>query len=129
MTKTKLARTLASGRLAITAECRPPRSGDAAAIKKLSAALPPGLDAVVVADNHDEIHGSALACAAILATHQVLRTEALVARAAAVVSNVQSNLRLERFMEIPLLKDIPRVTLVPDICSPWECSMGVEAGR
>ncbi len=67
MTKTKLARTLASGRLAITAECRPPRSGDAAAIKKLSASLPPGLDAVVVADNHDEIHGSALACAAILA--------------------------------------------------------------
>jgi len=48
---------------------------------------------------------------------------------AAVVGNIQNNLRLERFMEIPLLKDIPRVTLVPDICSPWECSMGVEAGR
>ncbi len=67
MTKTKLAQALASGRLAITAECLPPRSGDAAAVKKLSAALPPGLDAVVVADNPDEIHGSALACAAILA--------------------------------------------------------------
>ena len=67
MTKTKLARALASGRLATTAECQPPRSGDAAAIKKLSAALPPNLDAVVVADNPDEIHGSALACAAILA--------------------------------------------------------------
>jgi 5,10-methylenetetrahydrofolate reductase len=67
MTKTKLARALASGRLAITAECRPPRSGDAAAIKKLSAALPSGVDAVVVADNPDKIHGSALACAAILA--------------------------------------------------------------
>ena len=58
---------MASGRLAVTAECLPPRSGDAAAVKKLSAALPPSLDAVVVADNPDEIHGSALACAAILA--------------------------------------------------------------
>ena len=67
MTKTRLTRALASGRLAVTAECQPPRSGDAAAIKKLSAALPPDLDAVVVADNPDEIHGSALACAAILA--------------------------------------------------------------
>jgi methylenetetrahydrofolate reductase (NADPH) len=67
MLKTKLAQALASGRLAITAECQPPRSGDAAAIRQLSAALPPGLDAVVVADNPDGIHGSALACAAILA--------------------------------------------------------------
>ena len=67
MTKAKLASALASGRLAVTAECVPPRSGDAAAIKKLSAELPPNLDAVVVADNPDKIHGSALACAAILA--------------------------------------------------------------
>ena len=66
MLKTKLAQALASGRLAITAECQPPRSGDAAAIRKLSAALPPSLDAVVVADNPDGIRGSALACAAIL---------------------------------------------------------------
>jgi methylenetetrahydrofolate reductase (NADPH) len=65
--KSRLARTLSSGRLAITAECLPPRSADAAAVKKLSAALPPSLDAVVVADNPDQIHGSALACAAILA--------------------------------------------------------------
>ncbi len=62
-----LARTLTSNRLAITAECLPPRSADAAAVKKLAASLPPGLDAVVVADNPGEIHGSALACAAILA--------------------------------------------------------------
>lgn len=67
MAKIKLARVLASGRLAITAECQPPCSGDAAAIRKLSAALPPNLDAMVVADNPGEIHGSALACAAILA--------------------------------------------------------------
>ncbi len=66
-TKSKLALTLASGRLAVTAECMPPRSADASAVKKLAAVLPSGLDAVVVADNPDEIHGSALACAAILA--------------------------------------------------------------
>jgi methylenetetrahydrofolate reductase (NADPH) len=65
--KSKLARTLASGRLAITAEYLPPRSPDAGAVKKLAAALPSSLDAVVVADNPDEIHTSALACAAILA--------------------------------------------------------------
>ena len=61
------ARTLTSNRLAITAECLPPRSADAAAVKTLAASLPASLDAVVVADNPDEIHGSALACAAILA--------------------------------------------------------------
>jgi methylenetetrahydrofolate reductase (NADPH) len=58
---------LTSNKLAITAECLPPRSGDAAAVKKLAAALSQSLDAVVVADNPDEIHGSALACAAVLA--------------------------------------------------------------
>lgn len=67
MTKTKLAQALAWGRLAVTAECLPPRGADAAAVKKLSTALPPSLDAVIVADNPDGIHGSALACAAILA--------------------------------------------------------------
>ena len=64
--KSKLARTLASGRLAITAECLPPASPDAVAVKKLAAALPSNLDAVVVPDNPDEIHASALACASIL---------------------------------------------------------------
>ena len=66
--KSKLARTLASGGFAITAECLPPASADAAEVKRLSAVLPSGLDAVVVADNPDEIHCSALACAAILTT-------------------------------------------------------------
>jgi len=65
-TKTRLAQALASGKLAVTAECLPPSSGDAAAVKKLAAALSPRLDAVVVADNPDGIYGSALACAAIL---------------------------------------------------------------
>lgn len=67
MSKSRLAQTLASGRLAITAECLPPASADAAAVKKLAAALPSNLDAVVVADNCGEIHSSSLACAAILA--------------------------------------------------------------
>jgi methylenetetrahydrofolate reductase (NADPH) len=66
-TKSRLARALTSEKLAVTAECLPPRSGDATAVKKLAAALPQRLDAVVVADNPDEIHGSALACAAVLA--------------------------------------------------------------
>jgi methylenetetrahydrofolate reductase (NADPH) len=63
---TKFAQALTSGRLVLTAECIPPRSGGAEAVKRLSNALPAALDAVVVADNPDEIHGSALACAALL---------------------------------------------------------------
>ncbi len=65
--RTSFAQTLASGRPVVTAECVPPHSGDAQAVGRLSAVLPSGLDAVVVADNPDEIHGSALACAALLA--------------------------------------------------------------
>jgi methylenetetrahydrofolate reductase (NADPH) len=65
--KTSFAQALASGRPVVTAECVPPHSGDAEAVKRLSAVLPSALDAVVVADNPDEIHGSALACAALLA--------------------------------------------------------------
>jgi methylenetetrahydrofolate reductase (NADPH) len=66
-TKSKFVQALTSGRLVLTAECLPPRAGGAQAIKKLSVVLAPSLDAVVVADNPDEIHGSALACAALLA--------------------------------------------------------------
>jgi methylenetetrahydrofolate reductase (NADPH) len=65
--KTKFSQALTSSKLVVTAECLPPRSGDAAAVKKLAAALPRRLDAVVVADNPGEMQGSALACAAILA--------------------------------------------------------------
>ena len=67
MPKSSFAQTLTSGRFAVTAECLQPASGDAAAIKKLAATLPPRLDAVVVADNCGGIHSSSLACAAILA--------------------------------------------------------------
>jgi methylenetetrahydrofolate reductase (NADPH) len=64
----KLAQAIKSGRQVVTAECLPAHGADADAIKKLSAALPPGLDAVVVADNPDEVYGSAMATAAILAS-------------------------------------------------------------
>jgi methylenetetrahydrofolate reductase (NADPH) len=66
-TNSRLAQALASGRLALTAECLPPRGGDADAVKKLSSLLPANLDAVVVADNPGGIYSSALACAAMLA--------------------------------------------------------------
>ena len=66
-TNSRLGQALASGRLALTAECLPPRGGGASAVKKLSSILPSHLDAVVVADNPGGIHGSALACAAMLA--------------------------------------------------------------
>jgi methylenetetrahydrofolate reductase (NADPH) len=65
-TKSRLGQALASGRLALTAECLPPRGG-ASAVKELASILPCHLDAVVVADNHGGVHGSALACAAMLA--------------------------------------------------------------
>lgn len=55
-----LAQVLNTGRLAVTAECLPPRGADASAVRKLAASLPARLDAVVVAE-------SSLACAAILA--------------------------------------------------------------
>jgi 5,10-methylenetetrahydrofolate reductase len=64
--KTDLREALNSGRFLLTAGCVPPRSGGAEAVNRLSDVLPPRLDAVLVADNPDEIHGSALACAALL---------------------------------------------------------------
>jgi methylenetetrahydrofolate reductase (NADPH) len=67
-TKSRLSQALASGRLALTAECLPPRGSDAGAVKKLASVLPQHLDAVVVADNPGGVHGSALACAAMLAS-------------------------------------------------------------
>jgi methylenetetrahydrofolate reductase (NADPH) len=66
-TNSRLGQALASGRLALTAECLPPRGSGAGAVKKLSSLLPTNLDAVVVADNPGELQGSALACAAMLA--------------------------------------------------------------
>jgi methylenetetrahydrofolate reductase (NADPH) len=66
-TNSRLGQALGSSRLALTAECLPPLGDGAGAVKKLSSLLPAHLDAVVVADSPGGIHGSALACAAMLA--------------------------------------------------------------
>lgn len=68
---TRLADALRSGRLALTAEYVPPPGADGEVIRKQAASLPPALDAVVVADNHEEIGASALACSSILAAQGV----------------------------------------------------------
>jgi methylenetetrahydrofolate reductase (NADPH) len=78
--KTKLTETLNAGRLALTAECQPPRSAEAGAVRKLLAQLPASLDAVVVADNPEGPAGSALACAAILAAEKREPVLSLVTR-------------------------------------------------
>jgi methylenetetrahydrofolate reductase (NADPH) len=58
------AQALNSSRLILTAECLPPRGTDSEAVRNL--AFPPGLDAIVVADNPGEIRSSAFSAARIL---------------------------------------------------------------
>jgi methylenetetrahydrofolate reductase (NADPH) len=65
-TTNNFAHKLISGQAVVTAECLPPRGADAEAMKRLSAALPDRLDAIVVSDSSSEIHGSPLGCAALL---------------------------------------------------------------
>jgi methylenetetrahydrofolate reductase (NADPH) len=60
------ARALSCDRLIVTAECLPPRGSDPEAVRAFSSALPSGLDAIVVADNPDEIRSSAFSAARIL---------------------------------------------------------------
>ena len=76
----KLEQTLSTGRQALTAECLPPRSGDTGAIQKLAGLFPTALDAVVVADNPEEVGGSALATSAILAAAKIEAVLSLVTR-------------------------------------------------
>jgi len=68
---TRLADALRSGKFALTAEYVPPPGADGSLIKRHAASLPPALDAVVVADNHEAISASALACSSILAAEGV----------------------------------------------------------
>ena len=68
---TRLADALRSGKFALTAEYVPPPGADGSVIKRYAASLPPALDAVVVADNHEAISASALACSSILAAEGV----------------------------------------------------------
>ena len=76
----KLEQTLGAGRQALTAECLPPRSGDAGAVRQLAGCFPPALDAVVVADNPEEAGGSALATAALLAAEKIEAVLSVVTR-------------------------------------------------
>ena len=67
----KLSEKLGSGKTVVTAACVPPHGTDPAAVKKLAACFPPSLDGVVVGDHAEQAHGSALACAALLAAEKV----------------------------------------------------------
>ena len=79
-TKTKLAQTLGAGRMALTAECFPPRGYDPQAGKKLAVCFPAAVDAVVVADNAEEVRSSALACAVLLAGEKIEPVLSMVTR-------------------------------------------------
>ena len=67
----KLSEKLGSGKPVLTAACVPPHGTDPAAVKKLAALFPASLDAVIVGDHAEKAHGSALACAVLLATEKV----------------------------------------------------------
>ena len=66
--------------MALTAECFPPRGCDPQAVKKLAGCFSAGVDAVVVADNAEEVRSSALACAALLARENLQPVLTLVTR-------------------------------------------------
>jgi methylenetetrahydrofolate reductase (NADPH) len=78
--KSRFAQALQTQRLVITAECLPPRGADGAAVKQLAAALPKAVSALVVAENHEEIRASALACAVLLLKENVEPILPLVVR-------------------------------------------------
>ena len=65
---TKLAETLSSGRLALTAQCVVAEVTDAEGVRRLAAAFPSMLDALVVCDGDREASLSALACSSLLAS-------------------------------------------------------------
>ncbi len=66
--------------MALTAECFPPLGCDPQAVKKLAACFPSAVDAVIVADNAEEVRSSALACAALLARENLQTVLTLVTR-------------------------------------------------
>jgi methylenetetrahydrofolate reductase (NADPH) len=67
----KLSEKLGSGKPVVTAACLPPHGTDPTAVKKLAACFPPSLDGVIVGDHAEQAHGSALACAVLLAAEKV----------------------------------------------------------
>lgn len=66
----QLADALSAGRPILLAEVLPPRGADRSLVAKVAAAIPKGVDAVVVADNPEEVRMSALACAAMLVSEK-----------------------------------------------------------
>jgi methylenetetrahydrofolate reductase (NADPH) len=75
-----LSEKLSSGKPALTAACFPPHGTDPAAVKKLAACFPPSLDGVIVGDHAEQTHGSALACAVLLAAEKIEPMLSLCAR-------------------------------------------------
>jgi methylenetetrahydrofolate reductase (NADPH) len=71
MAMSKLSEKLGSGKPVVTAACIPPHATDATAVKKLAACFPPSLDGVIVGDHAEQSHGSALACAVLLAAEKI----------------------------------------------------------
>jgi len=67
----RLSEKLGSGKPVLTAACLPPHGTDPAAVKRLAACFPPSLDGVIVGDHAERAHGSALACAVLLAAEKV----------------------------------------------------------
>ncbi len=67
----RLSEKLGSGKLVVTAACLPPHGTDPAAVKKLATCFPASLDGVIVGDHAEQAHGSALACAVLLAAEKV----------------------------------------------------------
>lgn len=77
---TRLSETLKSGKRALTVECRPPRSADPSAVKRMVGYIPASVDAVVVADNHESVTASAISCAALLAAEKTETLLSMVTR-------------------------------------------------
>jgi methylenetetrahydrofolate reductase (NADPH) len=67
----RLSEKLGSGKSVVTAACIPPHGTDPAAVKRLAACFPPSLDGVIVGDHAEQAHGSALACAVLLAAEKI----------------------------------------------------------
>jgi methylenetetrahydrofolate reductase (NADPH) len=76
----RLSEKLSTGTSALLAGCLPPGTADAASVKRLAACFPAALDGVVVADNPSKVRGSALACAALLASEKIEPMLSLITR-------------------------------------------------
>jgi methylenetetrahydrofolate reductase (NADPH) len=78
--KSQLAKALQAQPLVVTAECLPPRGADSSAVKRIIASVPKQVSALVIAENHEDVRASALACAALFAGEKVEAILPLVTR-------------------------------------------------